>query len=412
MVVLALTAATLAAACGGASPSHGAGAKSTARRPRLTPASAPGLCTSAVAPAHALAGARTAMIKLAGPPFGIASTRDGRWSFVDQASGRLLVFSDSGGLRPRLAHTLAVPGMALGNALSADGRYLVLADGGSDPAAPSSGEISDAVVVSVARAEAGQSHAVLGTLRGAHGSQLGPIEAAISPDGHYAFVSIEYSDQVAVYDLRAALAEHFAHPTYIGSVPLGESVVGLAVSPDGRWLYATSEARAGSEKPTAPGTLSVISIARAGRDPAGSVLATVNAQCQPVRVVVSPDGSTVWVSARASNDLLAFSAAKLRSDPAHAMMASVRVGAAPVGLALVDGGRRVVLADSNRYVGSKQSSSLSVVDVAAALAGQRSVLGEIPAGAFPREMSLEGDGKTLLVGNFGSDQLEAVKLKP
>jgi DNA-binding beta-propeller fold protein YncE len=411
MLVLALTATTLAAAFGGASPSQGAGAKSTAGRVHLTPAPPPGLCTSAVAPAHALAGARTAMIKLAGPPFGIASTRDGRWSFVDQAPGRLLVFSDAG-LHPRLVHTLAVPGMALGNALSADGRYLVLADGGSDPAAPSNAEVSDAVVVSVARAEAGQRDAVLGTLRGAHGSQLGPIEAAISPDGHYAFVSIEYSDQVAVYDLRAALAENFAHPTYLGSVPLGESVVGLAVSPDGRWLYATSEARAGSETPTTPGTLSVISIASAGRDPADSVLATVNAQCQPVRVVVSPDGSTVWVSARASDDLLAFSAAKLRSDPAHALLASVRVGAAPVGLALVDGGRLVVLADSNRYVGSKQSSSLSVVDVAAALAGRRALLGEIPAGAFPREMSLEGDGRTLLVGNFGSDQLEAVQLKP
>jgi len=46
--------------------------------------------------------------------------------------------------------------------------------------------------------------------------------------------------------------------------------------------------------------------------------------------------------------------------------------------------------------------------VAAALAGRPALLGYLPAGGFRREMALEPDGKTLLVGNYTSGQLEAV----
>jgi DNA-binding beta-propeller fold protein YncE len=154
--------------------------------------------------------------------------------------------------------------------------------------------------------------------------------------------------------------------------------------------------------------LSVISLAKAERDPARSVIATVPAHCQPVRVAVSADGRTVWVTARASDQLLAFSATRLISDPSHALLAAVRVGEAPVGLALTSGDQRVVVADSNRFNASGAHSDLTVVSAPAALAGRSAILGTIPAGSFPREMALEPNGDTLLVGNFASKQLEAV----
>jgi DNA-binding beta-propeller fold protein YncE len=75
----------------------------------------------------------------------------------------------------------------------------------------------------------------------------------------------------------------------------------------------------------------VISVAEAERDPARAVRATVPAGCSPVRVVVSADGRTVWVTARESDDLLAFSAGSLLNDPSHALLAVVPVGEAPVG---------------------------------------------------------------------------------
>jgi DNA-binding beta-propeller fold protein YncE len=179
------------------------------------------------------------------------------------------------------------------------------------------------------------------------------------------------------------------------------------VSPDGRWLYATSEhavrgARSGQ------GTLTVISLDEAETDPAGSVVSTVDAGCSPVRVITSADGSVVWVTARESNRLLGFSAARLRTDPARSLIASVEVGEAPVGLALSGCGKRIVVADSHRFGAPNATSSLAVVSVPAALAGRPSLIGYLPAGGFPRQMALEPDGKTLLVTNFASQQLEAV----
>jgi DNA-binding beta-propeller fold protein YncE len=116
------------------------------------------------------------------------------------------------------------------------------------------------------------------------------------------------------------------------------------------------------------------------------------------------------VTARESDDLLCFSAAALRTDPARALMAVVRVGEAPVGLVLVRNGSLVVVADSNRFAAAGATSDLSVVDVAAALAGRSAVVGSIPAGKFPREMALEPDGQRLLVSNYASGQLEAVSI--
>ncbi len=261
-------------------------------------------------------------------------------------------------------------------------------------------------MISVARAERGSPGAVVGTLVDPAGGS-GAIEVAVSPDGRYAFVTMEDSQRAAVFDLQRALTRGFGPADYVGSIPLGIAPVGLAVSPDGRWLYATSEAtRRGGEQ----GTLTVISLSRAETDPAASVVATVAAGCNAVRVATSADGREVWVTARASDDLLCFSAAALRASPDRALVAVIRVGEAPVGLMLVRGGSLVVVADSNRFNAPGGSSGLSVVDVAAALAGRPAVIGTITAGRFPREMALVPGGQRLLVSNYLSEQLEAISV--
>jgi hypothetical protein len=117
----------------------------------------------------------------------------------------------------------------------------------------------------------------------------------------------------------------------------------------------------------------------------------------------------VWVTARGSNALLAFSATKLRSSPAHAFLAGVRVGQAPVGFALVDGGRRIIVADSNRGAVPGAASGLAIVDTDAALHHRHAILGTVPAGLFPREVSLEPNGNVVLITNFTSGQLEALE---
>jgi DNA-binding beta-propeller fold protein YncE len=309
---------------------------------------------------------------------------------------------------------------AAGATVTPDGRYLLVAAG------------AGAVVLSVARAEQGSAGAVLGTLaapvpaanRG--GAVNSAIEVAVSPDSEFAFVTLEYADEAVVFNLATALAQAFGSSAYVGAIPLGAATVGVAVSPDGRWLYVTSESAAAAQHPVgagapggcggqvpgtaareAPGTLTVVSLNRAETDPAQSVTATVNAGFQPVRVITAADGTQVWVTARASDDLLCFSAAGLATDPARALVAIVRVGAEPVGLAAVRGGTLIVVSDSDRFSAAGVASALSVVNVAAAFAGRPALVGDLSTGLFPRDMAVSPNG-TLLVADFDSGAVQAI----
>ena len=329
-------------------------------------------------------------------PFGVAVAADGRWGFASLRDG-LGVFRLAAGRAPVLLRIVALPAApATGVVLSPDSRLLLVADGETG-----------AVVVSVAAAESGANGAILGTLSGPGAQDGGAIEVAVSPDGRYAFVSLESASQIAVFNLTAALAHGFGPGSYIGDIPTQIAPVGLAFAPDGRWLYSTSEARNSASQ---VGTLEVINVAQAESDPARSVVARVRAGCNPVRVTTSANGSIVWVTARASDALLAFSAATLRANPRSALLADVAVGEAPVGLALVRDGSLIVVADSNRFDVNGQHASLAVVDVHYALAGRPALLGYLRAGTFPRDVAANPAGSAVLVANYVSGQVESVNV--
>jgi DNA-binding beta-propeller fold protein YncE len=366
--------------------------------PRASPV---GICDTAVAQAPSLSGANPQFLGLSQPPFGVVAR--GHFAFV-ALPGSVQVMSTATYV-PKALWSISVPLKDVplsGVGVTRDGRYLLLASG------------SGAVVVSVKRAELGQRGAVLGTLSPPAGiSQVqGAIEVTASADGHFVFVSNEAgstgSGNVAVYNLTAAIANRFRRSTYVGAVTLGEAVVGSAMSPDGRWMYVTSEIGA---RERVDGTLSVISVAEAERHPSRSVVATTVAGCSPVRVVVSADGQVVWVTARGSDSLLAYSATKLRTASKTALLTTVRVGEAPVGLALVDAGRFVVVADSNRFEQQGASSQLSVVNTDEALHHEPALTGTVQTGAFPREMTLTSDGDVLLISDYASREIEAIRVK-
>ena len=236
---------------------------------------------------------------------------------------------------------------------------------------------------------------------------MGAFEVAFSPGGRFAFVTIAGDQKVAVFNLGRALTAGFGPADYIGAIPAGQSNVGIVASPGYRWLYVTSEA---SSPGSRHGLLSVVNLAEAETDPARSVVSTVDAGCRPVRVVVSGDGKTVWVSARQSNAVLAFSASRLLTDPRHALITWVRVGVQPIGLVTVNCGSQLVVADSHRFKSRYGPPSLAVVDVHAALTGHPALVGYLRSGLDPRQLAVAPDGRDLLVGNFGSGQLETVTL--
>jgi hypothetical protein len=337
------------------------------------------------------------MTKLAASPFGVVSS--GGYSFVTVGGytglNELQVYRD-GGLHPELVRRVAlpVPGAA-SEALTPDGGTLLVAAG------------RGVTVVDARRARTVGAHAVLGSLQapmtaGQSGTLVwnSAIEVAVTPDGDYAFVALEYAGRVAVFDLRAARAAGWRRSGYLGMIPVGLVNVGLAVSPDGRTLYATRDVSSAAG-PSRPGSLVVIDVAKAEKTPTSSVISRVAAGCDPVRVAATADGKMVWVTARASNAVLGFSASRLAKNPQKALERVVQVGEAPVGLTLLDGGRRIVVMNSNRFGVIGAAPSLSIVD-----ASRGKLIGSVRAGAFPREAA--ATASVLLVSNWGSQELEAV----
>jgi serine/threonine protein kinase/DNA-binding beta-propeller fold protein YncE len=360
--------------------------------PRQPAALAPPGCVNTSADAKQLAGIRPSFVRLTGMPFAVAVTAGGEYSFVSTGVGRSIeVLRSSGTLAPAPVRRIKVPAAPHGEAITPDGQYLLAASG------------AGAVVISVARAEHHRQGSVLGTLTSPHGA--GAVEVALSSDGQFAFVTLENSGTMAVFNLRAALASGLRTSGFVGDVRLGINPIGMTVSRDGQWLYVTTQKR---NQTSEQGMLTMISVARAETDPARSVQAAVAAGCDPGRVITTAGGATVWVTARASNALLAFSAARLRTDPGRALIAKVEVGAAPIGLTALSGGSRILVANSGRHGTGR--ASLGVIDTAAALSGRPAVLGLIQAGLLPREFAVEPGGRTALVTNSGSHQLEAVNV--
>ncbi len=358
-------------------------------------------CSTAIAPAPTLDGVRAPLSSGPIEPFGVAISANSRSGYVADASGAVYVYSlqspvpavqdvDSfrvtsvDGIPPR-------PGVSvLGLALTPNGRYLIAAD-----------NRGGAVVFNVAhlaKQHSNWSAWHTGTLQS---DGQGAIETAVSPNGDFAFVTLENSDELAVFNLKRALLEGFRPSDLIGMVPLGVAPVGVAISPDGRYLYVTSEA---ARPLQTEGTLTTISVARAEQVPARAVISIVSAGCSPVRVVATR--TAVFVSARGSDAVLSFSARDLVVRPSSALDGEVQVGESPVGLALVDDDRWVMVSDSDRFAVPGTGANLAAVEIASS--GRMKLAGYISSGSFPRDMAASPDGKILLVDNFGSGQVEAV----
>jgi len=336
-------------------------------------------------------------------PFGVAFGPDGKHAFVDSLinpstppSG-LTPMRDAGGISEYSVSASGLVservgsfpgGSLLGMAISPNGRDLVAAGG------------SGASVFSVPRIEQPNSAPSTWLLGSFTSRGQGAIEVAISPDGDDVFVSLENSDQLAVFNLKKAESSGFGSADLVGYVPTGVAPVGMVISPNGRFLYATSEA---STQTGTEGTLTTIDLRRAEEQPSRSVVSTVWAGCSPVRVVATR--SSVYVTARESDELLEFSASDLVSHPVSALTGRVQVGEAPVGLALANHDKTVVIANSNRFNANGATSNLAVV---AAEKQSLHLVGYVATGDFPRDMAVSPDGTTVLISDYGSGDLEEV----
>ncbi len=357
-------------------------------------------CSEAVSAGRPLAAAADVTEPVSGNPYAVTVLPGGRYAVASlSAGGQLnlrgvleLIAIRSRALSP--VRTVILPSDlagASGMAVTHDGQLLLVA-----------AETATAVV-SVRGLEDGARDPVEGVLVDAG---VGQTEVAVTPDGRYAFVSDEDSGGLSVFDLALARERGFGAPgVAVGIIKLANGPVGIAISPNGALVYVTTLGGYGPR-----GKLWVINAGAAERGAGQSaILGDSYAGCQPVRVVLSPDGSLAWVTALQSDALLAFQTSRVLSDPAAALRAVVRVGAEPVGLVLLDRGQLLVVGDSDRY-GIAGGSAISLISASDALAGRPATLGSLPAGQFPRDLSYDTGVGVVLVPNFLSQDVELLSL--
>ena len=367
---------------------HGSGGGSGAP---VTSLPVPG-CTTKTATTHVLSAVRPASVPVGGNPFAVQVSRGGQFSFVSTGGNSVAMLNNNGGGQGlTLARDIQALGAHKGEAITGNGYLLVAGQSG-------------AVVISIKEAEQGVADPVVGDLTSPSGT--GAVEVALSPDDNFAFVTLQSSAEMAVFNLKAAEASGFRQSGFVGFVPLGSQPVGIAQH--GSLLYVTSMQRLGRQAPS-EGTVSVVSLARAETKPSTAVLSTATAGCAPSRVMTTPNGSVVWVTTQQSNALLAFNAARLLTDPGHSLIAKVLVGQNPIGEIFIKGGTQIVVANSDNSDPAGPASSLMVVNTQDALAGKGALVGTIRTGRQPRQFDTEG-GKTLLVTNTNSGQVQAVSI--
>ena len=367
----------------------GSGATNAGTAKAAATLAAPG-CTTKTATATTLTGAHGHLATVGGKPFDAIVTSHG-YGFVTLGTG-LGVLQTSRPV-PRLIRTIPLSG-AFGMALTQDQKYLLVA-----------GQ-SGLTVFRVSDLEHGLS-TPLGTLTSPGGRHA--VQVAISPDGKYAFVTLQFSGHVAVFNLRRALKSGFGRADLRGLIPVAPRPVGIAASPDGHYVYVAS-GLATPASASGQGSLTVIDTLKAERSPASSVLRVVKAGCGPSRIAISKDSSDIWVTVGGSNALLAYSAAKLLSDPRHALIARVAVGELPLGLVFFDHGNRLLVADSNRDQLAGRAADVALIDVPNALVGKPALLGTASSGAGAGQVVLYPGGQTLLVADTGSGQIQVIKV--
>ena len=360
-------------------------------------------------------------VPLPGHPFSTVASPDGCWLFVSLTTanpksedGVALLRRSRG--QVEVVKVFSVEGEPTGMTLTHDGKLLVVANG------------EYVVFMDAAKMIAGGAgDPVLGYIRDDE-NYAGSVYVNTTADDRLLFISDEAVQAITVVDLPKARAEGFKESAIIGKIPVGRAPIALTFSPDGRWLYTTSQiapedykwpieckpegADPATAQPRFPqGAIIVVDVERARRDPANSVAAKVPAGCSPVRLAITPGGERVFVTARNSNALLGFDTSKFADDPAHALVGSVPVGTSPVGVAVTNEGKLVFVTNSNRFSKERNArQTITVIDASKVGAGASAIMGSIPAGAFPREFGHSPDGRTLFAANYNTSELQVIDL--
>ena len=232
---------------------------------------------------NAPAASPSVTITLPSRPFAVRPSADGCQVFVslmgdNSAKNPGIAILKRAEGRIELLRVVPLKSPPTGLALTHDGKLLI-ATSGDGP-----------VFLDVERMASGQPNPVLGSFSDGANSQS--IYANISPGDKLLFVSEERAHSITVIDLPRARSNGYKADAIIGKIPVANAPIALTFSPDGKWLYTTSQValpdwhwpkacKPEGRDPSAAqitnpeGAVIVVDVARAATDPAQAVAARV-----------------------------------------------------------------------------------------------------------------------------------------
>lgn len=218
-------------------------------------------------------------------PYGVVVSPDGREVYVTHA-GHFPAYGNTVSVidakTRQVVGTIRVGRQPIGIAVSPDGQRLYVADQWSpQPDAPDADWHSGLSVIEVATRASRTIDLDAGMATG----------IAVSPDGTYLYVAHETPAGI----IRVVRTSDL---TTVAKVAVGNGPFGVAVSPDGKSVYATNLGTAAADK-----TVSVI------RTADWTVSDTITVGQAPMGIAVSPDGRWVLAVNRMSNTVSVIDAA-------------------------------------------------------------------------------------------------------
>lgn len=214
-----------------------------------------------------------------------------------------------------------------------------------------------------------------GKLVGSIPTAESPEIFALSPDGKFAYVSIEEGSQMVAYDMAAK------KPLF--SVKTGAEPEGVLVTPDGKRVYVTSEVT---------NTVHIIDVAKR------TTVGQIKVGKRPRRLALIEDGAELWVTNElgASITIIDTTTQQVKSTLRLEVPGIRPADITPVGMLLSTDGKTV-------YVAMGKANHVAEIDAATHV-----VRGLVLVGKRAWGLALNKDGSRLYVANGLSDDMSIV----
>lgn len=224
---------------------------------------------------------------------------------------------------------------------------------------------------------------------------LFPLGVAVTPDGKTLYVADNGNTTNDQNTVEVLSLTNPASPVLtttvisLGSDPRAWNPHSIAISPNGKYAYVTSQGSNGQ----AAGTNNFVSVVDTTNNTVVSQILVGN---QPKGIDFNPAGTSAFIANSGSNSVSVIDTGLAISNPGAAVVATIPVGTTPRGVAANPAGLWV-------YVANQGSNTLSVIDTSA-----NKVIATVPVGSVPNAVSVNQAGTLVYVANQGSNNVSVV----